>query len=211
MGNCYSQCMVCCVESYCLKSIYRNFCCCFRKKPSEDKDDNNTKSSNKCFSCMNVSEEKNIEMNVQSPRSPRNATPKLEKKLSLKNLVNFVINNVKKSKNLENCCKICLNEFKDNTRICPCLKEDIHPTNNDVKKHIAENYDNNKKLIQDTIQLDKNPEKLVKFVNDIYELIEKTPLKDDVSPKTLNKMKNNLVNEICLHLDEFVQEKEVNV
>jgi hypothetical protein len=211
MGNCYSQCMVCCVESYCLKSIYRNFCCCFHKNISENNDKTSPNSSSSC-SCFSKPTEKSMEMTPQNLRSPRNSpSPKLDKKLSFKNLVNYVTNSVKKSKNLENCCKICLNEFKDSNRICHCLKEDIHPTNIEVKKHISENYDANKKLIQDTINIDKNPEKLVQLVNDIYELIDKTPLKDDVTPKTLNKMKNNLVNEICLHLDEFIQEKEVNV
>ena len=103
-------------------------------------------------------------------------------------------------------CKICGREFTNKEKICHCLKSDEHPSHEETEKKIKEQYQEQKELVHQIVNIDKNPEKLVHFINDIYELVERSSLHEDLSPKRMEKVKENLVNEICVHLEDFVKE-----
>jgi hypothetical protein len=103
-------------------------------------------------------------------------------------------------------CKICNREFTNKEKICHCLKSDEHPNQEETEKKIKEQYQEKKELIHQVVHIDKNPEKLVHFINDIYELVERSSLHEDLTPKRMEKVNENLVNEICVHLEDFMKE-----
>ncbi len=126
-----------------------------------------------------------------------------------KNLVSNMVSSFRNSKNnviSQNVCKICNKEFTNENKICDCLKKDIHPTTKETEKKIKEKYILQQELVHETIHIDKNPEKLVHLINDVYEIVERSSLHEDLTPKTMAKMKENLVNEICVHLENYVKD-----
>lgn len=123
-----------------------------------------------------------------------------------KNLVNSVIS---LNKNKENICKICNKEFQNKEKICDCLvKDELHPNSKEVQLKIYDKYMNNNNIIHEAIHIDKNPDKLICLVNNIYDIVEKSSLNEDLTPKRLEKVNENLVNEICVHIEDFINREE---
>ena len=130
---------------------------------------------------------------------------------SFTNLVTNMISPFRNNKNIiesQNICKICNKEFINENKICDCLKKNIHPSTKETEKKIKENYILKQELVHQVIHIDKNPEKLVYLINDIYEIVERSSLHEDLTPKTMAKMKENLVNEICVNLEDYIKDNE---
>jgi hypothetical protein len=129
-----------------------------------------------------------------------------------KNLVNNVISlgsfkNSKNKLNDNNSCKICNKEFIDENKDCDCLtKDELHPDSEQTQIKIKEKYIHNSDIIHKAIHIDKNPDKLTLLVNDIYDIVEKSTLKEDLTPQRLEKVKENLINEICVHIEDYIKE-----
>ena len=118
--------------------------------------------------------------------------------------MNMASNSFQRNKNkIIDTCKICNKELKED-EVCHCLKNNIFPNKKEVSEKIKEEYIQKEAVIKEVIHIDKNPEKLTHFVNGIYDIVEKTSLKEDLSPKSMEKVKENLVNEICIHLEEYI-------
>ncbi len=135
----------------------------------------------------------------------------IKNKMSSSSILSFVMSPFKSNKNLSNVsthCKICNEEFSNEDKICDCLKSRSHPNNKETDKIIKEHYIQKKELFQQVLHIDKNPEKLTHLVNDIYEIVERSSLHEDLTPKTLAKVKENLVNEICVHLEDYMKESD---
>lgn len=130
-------------------------------------------------------------------------------KNKFKNLVNSVISLNKNNKNKENICRICNKEFQNEEKICHCLvKDELHPNSKEVQLKIYDKYIHNNNMIHEAIHIDKNHDKLNYLVNNIYDIVEKSSLNEDLTPKRLEKVKENLVNEICIHIEDYIN-KEV--
>jgi hypothetical protein len=159
-------------------------CCLFKKKEKEEK-------------------VKKIELtSKEEPLFPTNR---------FKNLVNNVISlgSFKNSKNKlnNNSCKICNKEFNNENKICDCLaKDELHPNSKEAELKIREKYINNSNIINEAIHIDKNPDKLTLLINDIYDIVEKSTLKEDLTPKSLEKVEENLINQICVHIEDYIKE-----
>ncbi len=103
-------------------------------------------------------------------------------------------------------CKICNKEIHHEKKSCDCLtKDELHPNSKEVEMKIREKYINDHNTIQQVIQIDKNPDKLLYLVTDIYDIVEKSTLNDDLTPKRLEKVKENLINEICVHIEDYIK------
>jgi hypothetical protein len=160
--------------------------CCFKSKHSLN------------IELVNTSN--NLETNI--PYSPNN---------TLKNLVNSVISlsSFTNKLNNENICKICNKEFNNEDKICDCLaKDELHPNYKETELKIREKYIHNTNVIEEAIHIDKNPDKLILLVKDIYDIVEKSSLKKDLTPKTLEKIEQNLINEICVHIEDYITKEE---
>ena len=120
--------------------------------------------------------------------------------MSFRSLVNLL----RGKKKHNNICKLCNQAIDEEKKVCFCLEQREHPDNVEVKNIINQKYDRN--TLNEVIQLDRDPLRLSHFVDNIYELVEHTPLRNDLTPKTMGKLKDNMVNEICTHLEEFVKE-----
>lgn len=131
-----------------------------------------------------------------------------------KNLVNTVISlgsltSFKNKLNNEIICKICNKEFNNEDKICDCLcKDELHPNSKETQLKIREKYIHNSNTIHEAIHIDKNPDKLVHLITDIYDIVEKSTLKNDLTPKTLKKIEENLINEICVHIEDYIKNEE---
>ncbi len=178
--------------------------------------DNMTYFYNCLFSCFKNNEKKLPTLNIELTNNINNTTDtqSLSPKNKLKNLVNNVISlgslkNNKNKLNNDNHCKICNKEFNNENKICDCLaKDELHPDHKETEIKIHEKYIHNSNVINKAIHIDKNPDKLLLLVNDIYDIVEKSTLKDDLTPKTLEKIEENLINEICVHIEDYIQEEE---
>ncbi len=104
-------------------------------------------------------------------------------------------------------CKLCQQPLKEGENICHCLIEEMYPNNKQTNQQIREQYLQNRELIQNVTHLDQHPEKLVKFVEEVYQIIEKSALKEDLSPASMAKAKENLVNHLCTHLEDIIVEE----
>ncbi len=155
----------------------------------------------------------NIELTNQNNNINENNKP-LSPTNRFKNLVNSVISlgsfkNSKNKLNNDNYCKICNKEFINENKSCDCLaKDELHPNNKETKVKIYEKYINNKDVIHQAIHIDKNPEQLAILISDIYDIVEKSTLKEDLTPKTLEKVEENLINEICVHIEDYIKNEE---
>ncbi len=158
----------------------------------------------------------NIELNNNNADNTDNNNSdneSLSSKNTFKNLVNNMISlgsfrNSKNKLNNDNCCKICNKEFNNENKICDCLaKDELHPNHKETEIKIREKYIHNIDVIDKAIHIDKNPDKLIHLVNDIYDIVEKSTLKDDLTPKTLEKIEENLINEICVHIEDYIKEE----
>lgn len=127
------------------------------------------------------------------------------------NLVNSVISlgSYKNKIILDNICKICNKELSNKNESCDCLtKDELHPNFKQTELKIREKYIHNRNIINEAIHIDKNPDKLVLLVNDIYDIVEKSTLNEDLTPKRLEKVKENLINEICVHIEDYIKNEE---
>ena len=162
-----------------------------------------------CFFCCKNKEDENnrkkdlnVDMIVSTP--PKNPT-------RFQSFMNMAVNSILGNKSTvhhEDRCRVCKKEFKSESKICNCLIEEAHPTNRETKKKIHEKYIQNQELVHKMAHIDKNPEKLIHLVNDIYEIVERTSLQEDLTPKTMAKVKENLVNEICIHLEDYIPDED---
>ncbi len=100
-------------------------------------------------------------------------------------------------------CKVCDRELKSG-EICHCLKTNPHPTEKETKEKIQEQYLQKSEIVKQIAHIEKNPEQLIHLVNDIYDIVEHSSLHDDLTPTSMAKVKDNLVNEICVHLEDYV-------
>lgn len=127
------------------------------------------------------------------------------------NLVNSVISlgSFKNKIIFDNICKICNNEFTTENKHCDCLtKDELHPNFKETELKIREKYIHNSNIINEAIHIDKNPDKLIFLVNDIYDIVEKSTLNEDLTPQRLEKVKENLINEICVHIEDYIKNEE---
>ncbi len=171
----------------------------------------------KCLpSCLFKKEISNVNIEfVENISNKNNEKSKdLPENNIFKNMMNNMISfdsfkNSKKSINEENICKICHTEFVNENKICDCLvKDELHPDHKETKIKIYEKYIHNNEIINQAIHIDKNPEQLTILINDIYDIIEKSTLKDDLTPKRLEKAEENLINQICIHIEDYIKNKE---
>jgi hypothetical protein len=139
--------------------------------------------------------------------SPRSRT--LSRSSSFRTMMSDMMHGVmkKKSDHIKPICKLCQQSLKDGENVCHCLIEEMYPNNKQTNQQIREQYLQNRELIQNMTNIDQHPEKLVKFVEEVYQIIEKSSLKDDLSPASMAKAKENLVNHLCTHLEEIIVEE----
>ncbi len=104
-------------------------------------------------------------------------------------------------------CKLCQQHLKEGESVCHCLIEEMYPNNKVVNQQIREKYLENSELMYSASHIDQHPEKLVRFVEEVYQLVEKTAIKEDLSPASMAKAKENLVNHLCTHLEEILVEE----
>jgi hypothetical protein len=150
-----------------------------------------------CFSKKKIVETKVEEV----PKSPSR----------FQSLVKMAVNSFRSNKTsiiTDDQCKICKKKYNNDEKVCNCLIEETHPTNKETKAKIHEKYMNQQELVNQIIHIDKNPNKLVHLVNDIYEIVERTSLQEDLTPKTMAKVKENLVNQICVHLEDYIKDHD---
>ncbi len=185
--------------------------------------DNMTFFYNNCLcSCFKNNDKKLPTLNIELINNTNNNTnnnnnttdtQSLSPRNRFKNLVNNVISlgsfrHSKNKLNSDNHCKICNKEFNNENKICDCLaKDELHPNHKETEIKIREKYIHNINAIDKAIHIDKNPDKLIHLVNDIYDIVEKSTLKDDLTPKTLEKIEENLINEICVHIEDYIKEE----
>lgn len=148
----------------------------------------------------NYDQNKNeLSLNIELPHNSKSNTS-----ISLNN----TFKNSKNILNLNDICKICDKELNNENKICDCLsKDELHPNHKETKIKIREKYIYNNQIIQEAIHIDKNYDKLSLLVEDIYDIIEKSTLKEDLTPKTLEKSEENLINEICVHIEDYIKKE----
>ena len=125
----------------------------------------------------------------------------------LKSFMNMAMNSFRGSKsNIQTLpiqCKVCNRELKSG-EICHCLQMNTHPNNKETNEKIKEQYIQKSEIVKQIAHIDKNPDQLIHLVNDIYEIVERSSLHEDLTPKSMERVKENLVNEICVHLEDYV-------
>ena len=128
---------------------------------------------------------------------------------SFRSLMSGMVHNVmgKKETHPVHICKLCHQPLKVDETVCHCLINEMYPNNRETNQQIREQYLQNRDLIQSVTQLEHHPEKLVKFVEEVYHIIEKSAIKEDLSPASMAKAKENLVNHLCTHLEEIIVEE----
>jgi hypothetical protein len=157
-------------------------------------------------------ENKKEENNIKNEENNKKEENNIKGKNTFRNLVNNVISlgSFRNNKEKNNICKICHKPFNNDKNICHCLKNnDLHPNNKETTNKIREKYVNNNQIINEAIHIDNNPDKLVLLINDIYDIVEKSSLNDDLTPKTLEKVKENLVNQICINIENYIKDDDL--
>ncbi len=114
----------------------------------------------------------------------------------------------KKDTNEVYICKLCHQPLEEGEKVCHCLIQEMYPNNRQTNQMIREQYLQNRELIHSVTHLEHHPEKLVKFVEEVYQIIDKTTLKEDLSPASMAKARENLVNHLCTHLEEIIVEEQ---
>ncbi len=157
-----------------------------------------------CFSKKNEKKDKEIKDTKEIKDGKE-----ISKFRSLVNTVISMSSFKNKNKN-NNLCKICNKAFNNDNNICDCLKNnDLHPNNKETNNKIREKYINNNQVINKIIHIETNPDKLVSLINDVYDIVEKSSLNDDLTPKTLEKVKENLVNQICINIENYIKDDDL--
>lgn len=142
-----------------------------------------------------------------SPVSPRARMG--SRSSSFRSLMSGMVHGVMGKKGAEpvHICKLCQQPLKENENVCHCLVEEMYPNNKETNQQIREQYLQNRELIHSVTHLEHHPEKLVKFVEEVYHIIEKSAIKEDLSPASMAKAKENLVNHLCTHLEDIIVEE----
>jgi hypothetical protein len=107
-------------------------------------------------------------------------------------------------------CRLCEKEITTENKKCTCLERNEHFNGREVQRILQNDYHDEEKSkhIHEILQLERQPEKLTKFISRIYDVVETTRLSDDLSPKTFKKLKENAINEICMNLEHFSIDEE---
>lgn len=131
--------------------------------------------------------------------------------MSLRNLMSSVLSYRKKKKDPQKLiCKLCEKEITSENKKCTCLESEEHFNGREVERILQHDYRDQEKsrYIHNVLHLEREPEKLTKFITHVYDVVETTRLSEDLSPKTFRKLKENAVNEICMNLEHFTLDEE---
>ena len=111
----------------------------------------------------------------------------------------------KKKEDTRLICRLCEKEITTENKKCTCLESEEHVNGRELRKILQHDFHDQEKSrhIHNVLHLEAQPDKLSKFISQIYDVVERTRLSEDLSPKSFRHLEENAVNEICMNLENF--------